>query len=388
MAATSEGEPWHPACWLSTPPEEVVVVTVDVEPIKRKKAQPETSTRRNLSELRRHQFAPIRWAIEDLLPQGFAVLASKPKLGKSWMLLGWGLAVAAGGVALEKYSASPGDVLLLALEDSERRIQSRLEQCNWGHLDEEALSRFEYKTEFPMMDKGGIEELDKWLSERTRRLVIIDTFQRFRGPAPGKDKYGEDYKAAGQIQDLAKRHDVTIIVAHHVKKEASEDWVDSISGTQGIAGAADTLIALTKPRGKAEGFLTFTGRDIREGDLAVQFDEHAGTWSSLGDAAKWRTTQERREVLEALEALSDGDPVQPGAIAREIGKKLGVTSKLLQGLEKEGLVTKAAYGKYLPASLTPLEVVEPVEPPTSTTSTTSTGGEDQEIEFEEDDHPW
>ncbi len=32
--------------------------------------------------------APLIWAVPDLLPAGLALLAAKPKFGKSWMALG------------------------------------------------------------------------------------------------------------------------------------------------------------------------------------------------------------------------------------------------------------------------------------------------------------
>ena len=56
-----------------------------------------------------------------------------PKKGKSWLLLGLGIAIAAGGQALGKIPVEGGDVLLLCLEDNQRRLQERL----WRVLDGE-----------------------------------------------------------------------------------------------------------------------------------------------------------------------------------------------------------------------------------------------------------
>src|SRR5689334_10757709 len=38
-----------------------------------------------------------RWAVEGVLPEGLNLLAGKPKLGKSWLALNIGIAVATGG---------------------------------------------------------------------------------------------------------------------------------------------------------------------------------------------------------------------------------------------------------------------------------------------------
>lgn len=58
------------------------------------------------------EFAPILWVVPDLLAEGLTLLAAKPKLGKSWMALGLGLAVAHGGIALGKLRVERGQVSL------------------------------------------------------------------------------------------------------------------------------------------------------------------------------------------------------------------------------------------------------------------------------------
>ena len=77
-------------------------------------------------DLHRKQFAPVKWAIPGFLPEGLCLLAGKPKMGKSWMALALGIAVATGGAAFGKIRTTPGSVLYLALEDSPRRLKSRI----------------------------------------------------------------------------------------------------------------------------------------------------------------------------------------------------------------------------------------------------------------------
>ena len=49
-------------------------------------------------------FPPLRYAVDGLLPEGLTLFVGPPKVGKSWLLLGMALAVAAGGHALERLS--------------------------------------------------------------------------------------------------------------------------------------------------------------------------------------------------------------------------------------------------------------------------------------------
>src|SRR5215213_2069745 len=69
-------------------------------------------------ELMRKDIPPVRWVVPGILPEGVALLAGKPKLGKSWLALGLCVAVAAGGYALSTRPVAQGAALYLALEDN------------------------------------------------------------------------------------------------------------------------------------------------------------------------------------------------------------------------------------------------------------------------------
>jgi predicted MFS family arabinose efflux permease len=61
-----------------------------------------------------------------------------------------------------------------------------------------------------------------------------------RGPAPqGVSAYDADYVAVGHAKRLADHFGVAVVLVHHVRKAGSEDFLTEVSGTNGIAGAAD-----------------------------------------------------------------------------------------------------------------------------------------------------
>jgi hypothetical protein len=74
---------------------------------------------------------------------------------------------------------------------------------------------------------------------------------------------------------------MALAVLHHDRKATSHDFVDSVSGTNGIAGAADTVIVISRPRNEAEGLLKVTGRDVVEAEYAVTLED--GCWALMGD---------------------------------------------------------------------------------------------------------
>ena len=68
---------------------------------------------------------PTKFCVDTLLPQGLCILGGSPKVGKSWLVLDLCVHVAQG-TPLWGLDVTRGDVLYLCLEDSERRIQERL----------------------------------------------------------------------------------------------------------------------------------------------------------------------------------------------------------------------------------------------------------------------
>lgn len=289
-------------------------------------------------------FPAIRWAVPDLLPEGLGILAGPPKLGKSWLALGFGLAIGCGGYALGKYSVPPGDVLYLALEDGERRLQARMRQALAG--GELAPSRLHFRTTWPGMHEGGLAHLSAWGDAHPdARLVVIDTLGKFRGPTPRNlNAYEADYAVLGLLQRWAIDRGIAVLVVTHLKKGLAADSVEAVTGSTGITGAADTIMVLKRSRGSADGELILTGREVREAELALRFDDTCGAWSVLGDAAQHRHTSERADVLEVMRDA--GAPMKPSEVAGLVGSKREAVKKIMQRMKKAGELVPADGGRY------------------------------------------
>jgi Mrp family chromosome partitioning ATPase len=88
--------------------------------------RPRPQTVWNAADLMAATFPAMRWAVPGVVAEGLTVVVGPPKVGKSWLCWGLAVAVASGGVAFGKVPVEAGDVLYLALEDTPRRLQSRL----------------------------------------------------------------------------------------------------------------------------------------------------------------------------------------------------------------------------------------------------------------------
>jgi hypothetical protein len=150
----------------------------------------------------------------------------------------------------------------------------------------------------------------------------------------------------GPLQQIAGKRGLAIVLVHHLRKMEAEDPLDTVSGTTGLTGAADTVMVLTRD---GQGCTLYgRGRDIDEIESAMQFDKTTGQWIVLGPASEVRRSDERQSILDVLE--TDGGPMRPNEIAAELGEKVTNVQRLLIKMAKAGDVVKAGYGKY---ALTP-----------------------------------
>jgi predicted ATP-dependent serine protease len=154
--------------------------------------------------LRTKNFPPIRFIVEGFIVEGCTLLAGKPKLGKSWMMLDIALATSLGQHCLGNVKCDQGAVLYLALEDNERRLQKRiykLASSRNGHL----ASIF--ATEWPRVNDGGIQAIRDWIEKTENpRLIVVDVLAMFRPTTGGRETlYEADYGAIKGLQALASK---------------------------------------------------------------------------------------------------------------------------------------------------------------------------------------
>ncbi|KAB1947659.1 AAA family ATPase [Brevibacterium linens] len=331
--------------------------------------------------LAQQTFPPTKFVVPGLISEGLSLLIAAPKIGKSWFVLDLADAAARGGKFIDiKVEQRP--VLYLATEDVPKRIQERGEILGISEFPSECV----FLHRFDPVDTLAI--MREFMSSHAgqRPLVIIDTLGKVK-PAKGgsQDSYDHDYKTLAAIKGVADEFGGAALVVHHNRKAESEDFIESINGTQGIAGAADTIIVLRRKRGETEAQLHMTSRDSGdEGSYAANFD--GGRWSmpggSLAVAARELGKRESRNALDddslaIVEFVNDRESDGYATTAGEVAERMGWDKKKATtylGRLAENHIRRRARGVYggLPQGAVVSEVSVVTPEPDETTQTTVT----------------
>lgn len=294
------------------------------------------------ADLMEKELPDVRYIIPGYIAEGLTLLGGKPKLGKSWLILGCAIAVATGGYALGSVPVEEGDVLYLALEDNERRLQRRLNQL----LPEgEKPARLYLDLTCQRLDQGLIDDLRLWVrSVPNPRLIIVDVLNKVR-PAQKNNEgiYDYDVRSLESLQSLAAEYGIAIIVVHHTRKAEAEDPFDCLSGSTGLSGTADATLVLTRD---SQGTTLYgRGRDIEEIETALSFDRSTGHWTVLGGADDVRRSGERNAILKVLKDA--GCAMGPTDLAAAAGMKDGNVRRLLLKMVADREIERAGYGRYI-----------------------------------------
>lgn len=296
------------------------------------------------SDLQAMTFAPVSYFLSGYIPEGAAILAGKPKIGKSWLFLDVALAATNDRYTLGALKPIQGDVLYLALEDNLRRLKKRIAKLLGPDL--KCSDRLKFATEWQRADQGGLEDIEEWCrSVPSPAAVFVDTLEKFRPLRIGKSEaYSTDYAAVTGLQKIAAKFGIAILIAHHLRKMAADDPFDEVSGTLGLTAAADTIVIL-KRHGEAVT-LYARGRDIEEKESAVQFNRHTCRWTILGEATEIRVSSERAAILQAL-AGAGPDGLAVSEIMAATGRNnRNATDRLLFKMKEAGEVVRVKRGVY------------------------------------------
>ncbi|MEG0593898.1 MAG: AAA family ATPase [Christensenella sp.] len=261
--------------------------------------------------------------IDGLLNRGAYLFVGSPKVGKSFMMLQLVYHISIGK-PLWDYKVRQAPVLYFALEDNYARLQRRL----YKMFGTEETSKLYLATEGKTVNGGLDEQIRGFMQEHhDTGLIIIDTLKRVRESGGGEYSYSNDYDIVAHLKAIADSYKISILIVHHTRKEKGEDIFDSISGTNGLLGAADGAFLLSKNKRTAnEAIMDVTGRDQQDMRLHLSKDTQHLVWN-LEQAETELWIEPPEPLLEKISEICFTESDAWNGTATELCEKLRIDMK-------------------------------------------------------------
>jgi AAA domain len=320
--------------------------------------------------LQNETFPPLKWIVRNIIPaEGTSLLCSKPKFGKSWLVLDLCLGCTSDRFILNSVKPMQGDVLYLALEDSKRRLQRRMTKllltfgAKWP-------ARLTIKTDWRRLHEGGLADIQAWHDETKGAggkpiMIAVDVLAKVRKPTGNRQLYEADYEALAGLTMLANELGICVLVVSHVRKMAADDLMETVSGSFGTTGAVDTILVMAnRPSGAV---LDIRGRDVESAEFAIQFSKTTCRWTVLGPAAEIHLSDQRAKIIAALKDA--GEPMTVSALKAATGMSGNALEALLSRL-----ATSSGSRKGLTRTRTTSRPRRPLLPSPATAESAPMGG--------------
>jgi len=237
-------------------------------------------------------------------------------------------------------------VLYLALEDGFRRLQHRIKTIIQAQ-NMATPPALHLAVDWPRYSGGCIDLLGEWIeNHKQTRLIVIDTLAKVRDVRHTADAlYDTDYEAIGRLQKLGQELGIAILIIHHTRKAAAEDELETVSGTSGLTGGADSILVLKRPRESLDGTLFITGRDVEERKLRMTWDPAHYLWSvnKNQDDPESALPPEQRKILDAVRKVGTATVID---ISHKLARDYDATAQLMRRMATDGILKKSGYGKY------------------------------------------
>lgn len=283
--------------------------------------------------------------LDGIIPVGVTLISAAPKVGKTRWLTQLSVAAVRGTPFLDR-KVTQTRVLTLALEDGAHRYQKSLHTLVGSNRP--GRSELTIRTTSARLNEGGITKIEQHLDKHPEcRLVIIDVLARVRPRGRGSDKYQLDYDALAPLQRIANLRQIAIVVVHHTNQRADvTDIFELVSGTAGLIGVVDSLMVLQRRRSDDVGLLHIAGRSVEEQTIALSFTN--GWWGPAPEGMPAELLTESKEARALWLWLAENDGASTEDLAKQYGRAVNTTQKLLHRLEDRELVDslgKAAPGR-------------------------------------------
>ena len=250
-------------------------------------------------DLDKEELKPIQWVVEDLIAPGLNLIAGKSKIGKSFLAFDLSYQVQIGGTWLG-HKCSKGKVLHYSLEDLKRRTKNRWQTMGIKPLETNYQFR-DRQPKIPLLTLGLEEEIEDWIKNTPdAKLVIIDPYQKVKFPKNKLNAYENDNYNLQNLQTLATKYEIAIVLVHHLKKQKADDVFDEITGSAGIQSNSDSMIVISSDRKKTKNpILQCLPKDAEQQEFEIALNPKC-IWENLGKPGMAALTKIQNAITKAM----------------------------------------------------------------------------------------
>lgn len=282
------------------------------------------------------------WIIRDIVPRGEAFLIGGAwKSGKTWTAIGLAVCIALGRpfLSFENTLGRPGRVLVIALEDSRRRLRKRVWQVlrGMGLTPNDATLREHLRIWDEAIRIPGeaktlamfVAELGRWRPD----VVIVDSLTRVIAGSQNDIRDATAFTAAWR--ELGINLTASIGFLHHTNKSNGDkrgngparDAFDNMRGSGELLAAPRNLIVMERIGEDGSHVSAVSMR----GNLELRRASFALEW-----------IQAERDGRTVVTLVDRGDPDELRAEVAERRKDEGKAKKAAERCDRDDVVTQRA----------------------------------------------
>jgi len=294
---------------------------------------------------------PIKFLLPGWLARGHSsLLVGRPKNFKSTLAAQISLALAGNPALMEEWAlfgniSKKHRIAIIDYEQSEGKAA-------------ELFARFAVKSmpgllrldAFPKLDEAGIDALGNLIVAEKLDLVIIDSLTRMAPmPARGKSVFAAEADLMQGVTNLSHETDTHIMtIAHQGKRDAADDPMLAIAGTNALAASVDDIAVLFKEGDDTSGAiqrkLFVTGRNVSQpGTYMLEMAQGAAGFVLKGSEEAYVRGEMRQRIMGLL---GGGATMSPNDLAKSLNRNRGQVHHALASLVDDKFVVATGKGGY------------------------------------------
>ncbi len=267
---------------------------------------------------RRKDFEKLNYLVEGLLTiPGVSILAGKPKIGKTTLLLDTMVNVIKGENVFERTSHET-NILFITLENNLNHLKEYFSAKLGSEKKDQII--FSVKPVYA----SDIEAIKETIKKHKIGLVVIDTLAKFLKCSDLND-YGKMTAEMDRLNQLAADANVHILTTHHTVKSTDSRGVSSVLGSTAVTASVDTIFSYDGNKSQTSRNIKSEQRYGKPIDLHLDFNLEKMEFTLLCGDEVQSESKTKKAILKKL--LESKKPITRAELGLTVRKQV-VTDSL------------------------------------------------------------